>query len=412
MVVDTLMQLLHSYTGTLIDSESALDCHTLFQIIGQSFSPTFTTMPAANQLEHDISSAIAGNLSAWRHDDDPFNSLAIRSFEYQYLSNIPYQNYCKSLRKSPNNVSHWLDIPTVPTDVFKLPSPLTCFPPENKRHTFTTSGTTGEIKGQHHFLSLNLYEQSIKAAWQQLTLPSPTDTTIILTHRPQDTPHSSLSHMMGVLARTSLVPPLWAIDREGHMDTAAIIRSLDKAEANKQTVVMLGTALAFLHLFEQLKSPFSLPNGSWAMETGGYKGTQRSLEKADLYALFDHHLGLPPDSIINEYSMTELSSQFYTTGLNKPHTGPYWTRTRIIDPLTESDTSPGQPGHLAIYDLANLHSVMAIRTQDIAITAPGDNKAGNKAGLATKPPSFTLIGRDPTALPRGCSRSADDTLRT
>jgi len=40
-------------------------------------------------------------------------------------------------------------------------------------------------------------------------------------------------------------------------------------------------------------------------------------------------------------------------------------RTRILDPVTNEDASPGEPGLLVHYDLANLNSVMAIQTEDM-----------------------------------------------
>jgi hypothetical protein len=158
-------------------------------------------------------------------------------------------------------------------------------------------------------------------------------------------------------------------------------------------VIVLGTALAFLSLFDEITEPLFLPPGSHALETGGYKGSHRELAKKDLYALFEAKLGLHENAVVNEYSMTELSSQFYSQGIGNPHQGPPWTRIRVINPITGDTAEQGEPGYLVIYDLANLHSVMAVQTQDIAI-------AHNNR-------SFTLLGRDPSALPRGCSRSAD-----
>jgi hypothetical protein len=52
---------------------------------------------------------------------------------------------------------------------------------------------------------------------------------------------------------------------------------------------------------------------------------------------------------------------------------------------------------LEIIDLANLDSLSAIRTQDLAI--------------ATGERSFILIGRDSAAVARGCSRGVDDILK-
>lgn len=348
-------------------------------------------MPASANTSQ-IKSDLLSTMSAGECSDEAFNTLAIRVFEYQFSSNTPYRNYCKQLSKSLEEVSHWSEIPLVSTDAFKVPRhPLSTVPAAEAQNVFLTSGTTSEIKGRHLFPSLDLYEASILAMWQRLALPQPA-TVVFLTPHPEDAPNSSLSHMMGVLADYfGGAEIIWAIEKNGRMDFDKLTSLADRAEP----IAILGTAIAFLHLFENISLP--LPNGSFAMETGGYKGTRRRLEKTELYALFEEKLALQSSAIINEYSMTELSSQFYTRGLGLPHTSPPWVKTRIIDPRTGTNAAAGEPGHLAIYDLANLYSVMALQTQDIAIA--GENG------------SFTLLGRDPTALPRGCSRAADDTLR-
>ena len=47
------------------------------------------------------------------------------------------------------------------------------------------------------------------------------------------------------------------------------------------------------------------------METGGFKGRSRAVSRDDLYARLEARLGIPCDSIVAEYGMTELLSQFY-----------------------------------------------------------------------------------------------------
>ena len=344
----------------------------------------------ADQISHDLASTIFG----LGDTNDDFDRLALRVFEYQFQNNTPYQHYCLSLGKSPGNVRAWQEIPPVPTDAFKITQhPLTTTSQASIQRTFLTSGTTREVRGEHHFPSLALYEQSITEGWKQARLPTPSQ-TIFLTPSPAEAPHSSLSYMMGVMEREFCDHSTWAISADGKL----AIDLIAKAAAANQPLAILGTALAFLHFFEQLSAPLPLASDSWAMETGGYKGTGRQLEKSDLYKMFESKLTLSPDSVINEYSMTELSSQFYTQGLSLPHQGPPWTRVRVIDPATNTESPLGEPGHLVIYDLANIHSVMAIRTQDIAI--------------AHGPNGFTLLGRDPSALPRGCSRAADHSLQS
>jgi len=335
--------------------------------------------------------------------DTEFNTLAMLVFSHQYQNNKPYQNFCNAIGTTPEQIVHWHDIPALPTDAFKADAlPLITFPKEDVQKTFLTSGTTTETKGQHHFPSTDLYDQSIINAWHELKLPEPTNAIFLIPH-PEHSPHSSLSHMMGVIAQHITQGSSWTTDESGSLNLEKIINAIE----DNQPVALFGTALSFLHLFDLIDSPLQLAPGSWAMETGGYKGTRHQLSKSELYQRFETKLGLPSDCIVNEYSMTELSSQFYSRGLDQAHQGPSWTRTRVIDPLTNTDAKPGELGHLVIYDLANLHSVMAVSTQDLATQ---DLANQDQTNLEVSAPCFNLIGRDPTALPRGCSRSSDETL--
>jgi len=165
----------------------------------------------------------------------------------------------------------------------------------------------------------------------------------------------------------------------------------------REPLVLFGTALAFLNFFEWLgERHLRLPSGSVAVETGGYKGTNRSLAKSELHSLFQSRLGVECDEISNEYGMTELSSQFYARGLRSLHCGGAWVRARVIDPETGDECSDGETGVLRVFDLANVGSCCVLQTRDLAIRRDAH---------------FELIGRDPAALPRGCSRSADEILR-
>jgi len=318
--------------------------------------------------------------------EEEFNAVALAVYRFQREANAPYRQFCKS-QKAPADLANWRAIPAVPTGAFRH-AKLLSFPQPEVRATFRTSGTTGEGYGSHYFRSFALYDASILGAWRMLALPSLPQ--IILTQRPGDAPHSSLCHMMSTLG--ALGPQIWCIDAGGALDLPVFQRACESGP-----VLMLGTALAFLHLFERLgRERVPLPSGSIAMETGGYKGATQTLTKQELYARFEKSLGLRPDAILNEYSMTELSSQWYTRGLGHVHHGPTWTRALVIDPETDVEVPDGEHGMLRLIDLANLGSVLAIQTQDLAIRRGTD---------------FELIGRDPAAIPRGCSRSADELLR-
>lgn len=325
-------------------------------------------------------------------DFPSFDEAACEVFRYQFEHNAAYRAYSSALGCTPDSVKSWLQVPAVPTDVFKLRAfPLTCFPPQETVKVFRTSGTTRDIRGEHRFRDLSLYETSILEGWKWAGLPIPTNPWF-LSQSPDQAADSSLVHMFSTLERHHAAAPAarWMIDETGAIDTSGL-------RGQSQPVALFATALALLRCIESGKA-VPLPHGSWVFETGGYKGLNLTLDPGDFRSLVSQAFDLPVGRILNEYGMTELSSPFYAWSYEERHRGSPWTRIRVIDPETGHEPQPGRPGYLEILDLANLDSVAAIRTQDLAI--------------ARDEQSFTLLGRDPAALPRGCSRRSDDLIST
>lgn len=266
---------------------------------------------------------------------------------------------------------------------------MRCFSENETIRTFRTSGTTGEGFGEHHFRSLDLYESAARKGWENASLPDRIEIALLPT--PKEAPHSSLSCMAGWLAKSDAF-----FINEGVLQLERLRHVLNLAT---EPVTLFGTALAFLNYFEWLESKgyrHQIPNYSRVVETGGYKGSGREIPKAELYHKFETALGVSAQAILNEYGMTELSSQFYTRGIGNTHIGPAWARAMVIDPVSGHEVPDGEQGVLKIYDLANLDSVSAVLTRDFA----------RRHGA-----HFELLGRDPAALPRGCSRNADETLQ-
>jgi hypothetical protein len=111
-------------------------------------------------------------------------------------------------------------------------------------------------------------------------------------------------------------------------------------------------------------------------------------------------LGVPASNIICEYGMSELSSQAYLgSGVSDLGAGkdsrafrfPPWARAQVVSPETGREVADGEAGLIRVFDLANVFSVMAIQTEDLAVRR-GDG--------------FELIGRAKLAEPRGCSLMA------
>jgi len=330
-------------------------------------------------------------------DDATFNTLALKIHAFQNTYNAPYRNFCKT-QPLPR---HWRDIPAVPQAMFKHYR-LACFPESEKHTVFYTSGTTAETRGAHHLFNTDLYQASVVAGWKRLPLATvQIEETVFIAARPENQPHSSLTQMFGFLDKPACFGKgrfyLRADGRVHYDDLTHILSALEDAERDRKTISLFGTALAFWNLFERMekeKRHILLPRGSYAVETGGFKGMWREISKLDLYAAFTERFALPTDQVWNEYGMCELSSQFYTQGLGRVHHGGHWVRAIVMHPETQEEVKVGETGILRIFDLANLGSVLAIQTADFA-TRTEDG--------------FILIGRDPGALPRGCSRLADET---
>jgi Acyl-protein synthetase, LuxE len=315
-----------------------------------------------------------------------FEELAIELFEVQRKKNRPYDLYCRALGVS---VSSWKEIPGLPQQVFKH-SEVRSFPAEETRFEFRTSGTTGEGYGRHFLPSLELYRTAVLRGWDHARLP---DYPIgLLMPDQRQNPHSSLAQMGAFLSENREHRYCWKVS--GRLNLEGLRNFIS---AQQGPVILFGTALAFVDILESsVGSPISLPDGSLIMETGGFKGSNRSIEKSALYRELSNYFGIASESIWNEYGMTELSSQFYSSGVDHPHSGPPWARVVVIDPATNREVLPGQTGMIRIIDLANVWSVLAVQTQDLAWNGSG--------------PEFRLIGRDPNALPRGCSRAVDEIL--
>lgn len=322
-----------------------------------------------------------------------FGEFALALHRFQFQRNEPYARYCRALGAS-DTLQDWRDIPGVPQQAFKH-AELRAFPAGETVATFHTSGTTGEGPGRHHFRTLSIYEHALRAGWRHAGLPSQRPHWLLIPPS-EDAPHSSLSHMMGAVG-VFATDQIWFARRANSGMQIDLDSLVARAGSSREPIAIFGTALSFLHLFEQLgERRLELPPGSIAFETGGYKGSGRTLNKATLYADFTRRLGLPVESIWNEYGMTELSSQCYAHGLSAPHRPPPWLRALVIDPESGAEVPVGGTGVLKMIDLANVGSVVGIQTQDLAVR--------RDAG------AFELLGRDPAALPRGCSRAADEML--
>jgi len=340
-----------------------------------------------------------------QHADIEFSGLAVMLFTLQFKYNVPYRRLCEARGIKPSDVMHWSQIPVVPTAAFKELE-LTSLHPEERTRVFHSSGTT-EQRPSRHFHSANslaLYEASLWP-WLRENCGVPIAECRLLSLPPpaEQVSHSSLVHMFDFVRRQAgaandemFVGQVGA-DGAWALDFKTAFTALQ--QSGSKPLLILGTAFSFVHLLDEMVARnlrVQMPPESRVMETGGYKGRSRSLPKVELHRLISERLGVPGSHIICEYGMSELSSQAYDSPRSKVQGPklervfhfPPWARARVISPETGREVADGETGLLQVFDLANVFSVQAIQTEDLAV----------RRGAG-----FELIGRAMAAEPRGCS---------
>lgn len=364
----------------------------------------------ADALDAEILEVIArwaappGYRGHWEYSDPDFlfdfNNLALRIFDHQLRFSEPYARYCAGLGITGSaQAPTWQEIPPLPAGAFKEAAICT-FDPAKAELVFETSGTTTGAGGTHYMESARLYDASLLAGFEYALVSEPDPVRYcMLLPSPEQQPRSSLSYMMDRAAKAfGDRKHSWYV--EG--DKLQVARFIDDVRAARQTgtpLCIAGTAFAFVNLFDELARPearpaLSLPSGSRIMETGGFKGRTRVVDRRELYNRLTGFFGLAPHSIVGEYGMTELSSQYYDESFGELRSkgSPPWLRSYAVDE-TGKRLPPGVVGALVHVDLANRSSCVAVQTEDL--------------GAVLEFGGLVLVGREGGAELRGCSLDAE-----
>lgn len=348
----------------------------------------------ANALDAEILECIA------KRAVPDFNDLALRIFAHQLRYNQPYAKYCASLGVTLDRMpGDWEAIPPVPTQAYKEAA-LCTFNPANAALTFETSGTTQNVGGKHYMETTALYDAALLSGFREGMLRDAPGTLryLLLVPNPAKRPQSSLGYMMRKVAGVfGDGRDRWYLDGDD-FQVDAFVAGVRQAHEDDAAICIAGTAFAFVNLLDELKArgSTSLPlrPGSRIMETGGFKGRTRIVERSELYDQLGATFDLPAYRIIAEYGMTELTSQYYDSTFDSVRikSAPPWLRPRVVGP--DGKTLPqGVVGALVHVDLANRSSCMAIQTEDL--------------GVASADGGIMLIGREKGAELRGCSLDAE-----
>ena len=324
--------------------------------------------------------------------DAGFDELAVRLVRYQADALPAYGALVSALDAS---LDDWRTAPVVPTALF-AEMDLCSLPPAPGQRIFRTSGTTskGVARGFRRVPDLALYDLGMSGPFVRHMLAGHTDKVRWLSLVPPASlqPESSLAHMVSGLAESLAAEVIHAFDADG-LDLATAEEALSEGLGlGDAPVIVLATAFSLADLLERTERRFRLPRGSRVMVTGGFKGKRKAVDAREMFDLIKRVLGIPPEAVVDEYGMTELSSQAWGRPLEPAPT----LRFRIIDPESGETLPAGRKGLVACFDLLNLDNVSAILTSDL--------------GVLDDFGRLTLHGRLPGAVPRGCSLAAEEIL--
>jgi hypothetical protein len=351
----------------------------------------------AAALDARIEAAIA----QYALDDAAFELLACDLFAHQFRWNSPYADYARARGVAADALPRRItEIPAVPAAAFKE-AVLSTVAADAAALWFETSGTTRGVGGRHYLETPALYEAALLAGFDRALLADGARLRyLLLVPDARTRPHSSLGFMMDRIAAAR------GDGRDGRfvdgdtLDVDGFARALDAATADGVPVCIAATAFSLVAAVDALaarRRRFTLPAGSRIMETGGFKGRARIVGRAELYASAAEMFGVALPSIVAEYGMTELSSQYYDSAASRAQTlrfkvWPPWLRPLIVDP-DGAPVGPGIVGAIRHIDCANRSSVVAIETEDLG---------------ALTPDGLVLLGREQGAELRGCSLDAED----
>lgn len=321
-----------------------------------------------------------------------FDELALAAFAYQFENIEPYRLLCQRRGVTPETVADWRQVPPVPAAAFKTMT-LAAAPAVE---VFRSSGTMSEPRSVHHHPFPDLYRRVIDASFPRFCLAygGPLPVLSLIPSREQ-LPDSSLSFMADhILSRYGSPESANLFGPKG-VEAAKSRSWLGARQREGKPVLILATAFALVQWLDSLGRlglRFRLPAGTTIFETGGFKGRTAELSREELLGRVQASLGVPPEYVVREYGMTELTSQCYTRVLagGDPDlfVSPHWVRVRVLDPETLEEAPAGASGLISVFDLANLGSAVHLLTEDLGV-AEGDG--------------FRLLGRAAGAELRGCS---------
>lgn len=334
------------------------------------------------ELHDEILNLIKGDIDVC--NEDKFNNLALREFQYQFHNNELYRKYCEKKYDiyNPTSIDNFLDIPAIPADAFKrYKTKLISFPEDllPKATIFRTSRTTSNEKGEiaRDPKTMNLYNLALNRSTKEFVFPDVEKMKIYL-----------LAHNSGtefIIGREFGEKVEYvSYDMSSHKFSEAVFENMKRDGKDGTPIAIFGPTivlLRFLNYCQERDIHFSLAEGSRIISGGGYRSFMKiPPSKSEILELEETVLGIKQSYILDVYSSNEKPSLIYDNSLRnavldrkEPRYKPNlpWTRTLIVDPKSyPGQTIPvkyGEMGLIKQYDLADMGSLISVYMGDSGI---------------------------------------------
>lgn len=319
------------------------------------------------------------DLNSSVNQEEAFNYLAIKVFNYQFQNNAIYNKYVISLNQNPDNINHYTQIPFLPIEFFKTQRVI-CNELSENAICFSSSGTTGQITSKHYVNDITIYESAFSKGFEKFYGNISDYCILALLPNYLERTGSSLVYMFNKLISDSK----HSLSGFYLNNLNDLVKTIDVLKQTNQKTILLGVTYAMLDLADL---NIELTDNFIVMETGGMKGRRKEMLKEELQLTLKEKFKV--FAIHSEYGMTELLSQAYSKQ-NGIFECPPWMKIlirEVNDPF--SYVKNQKSGGVNIIDLANLNSCSFIETKDLG-------KMNQNSG-------FEILGRFDDSDIRGCN---------
>ncbi|MGC9387183.1 MAG: hypothetical protein ACP5D0_09570 [Hydrogenovibrio sp.] len=311
-----------------------------------------------------------------------------------------------------------LALPPIHANFFKRNQVLS-LPDQGQLKTLTSSGTTGQ-KSQMFFDEFTLghaRDMVLRIMEQRGVMSDQPAHYLVNAYEPYEGLKVGTSNTNQFLMQFAPVADqFWTLrylGAEGHQfDGFGAINKL-KQWAQGDTPVRIIGFPAFLHFILQRmasmnEAPLRLPEGSWVMFGGGWKGhADQAISREDMRAQIAHWLGIPETSVIESFGSVEHSIPYVTSRQHRLHQ-PIWSRVVIRDVKTLQPLPPGEPGFLSFVS----PYITSVPAHSIVM---GDMAVWHEPDLADaeEPPTpwFEILGRAGVSANKSCAVAAAEMLK-